>query len=296
MLKKLRKRFIFFNMLTISCLLCILAFLIYLGSRNNRSATSYIALILLILPIVYAGSSAISKFALLPIKRSWQKQLDFTADASHELRTPLAVIRTNLEIVMDNPNGTVESQMKWLKNIEIEHMRMAKLVDDLLTLSRADTSEQSLFKTTFLLDVSIQKVIETFQPVCEQKEIVLTYEIEPHISLIGDESRITQLIVILLDNAFQYTKSGGNITLMLHRKAKELELTVQDTGVGISKEDIDKIFDRFYRVANTRQQNPDGSGLGLSIAKWIVVQHNGSIHAESTLGRGTTFFVNFQTN
>lgn len=293
MLKKLRKQFILFNMLIISCVLCILALLVFLGSKNDISAMRLLSAILFSLSIVFVGSFLISKFALLPIKRSWQKQLDFTADASHELRTPLTVIRTNLEIVLDNQNETVESQMKWLTNIEAEHMRMTKLVDDLLTLSRADTGEQNLYQSTFLIDEVIQKVVDTFKPVCEQKQISLTSAIEPHISFHGDENRISQLIVIFLDNAVHYTSSGGDINLILQRKDKGLELTVRDTGSGISKADIKNIFDRFYRVANTRQQHPDGSGLGLSIAKWIVEQHNGSIDVKSNLGNGSTFFINF---
>lgn len=291
MLKELRRRFIIFNMIVITCVLVVLALLVFFGSRSKLPPHRFLIVIIASLTLVFAASYIISEFVLLPIKHSWQKQLDFTADASHELRSPLAAIKTNLEIVLDSPNESVESQMKWLHNIETEHTRITKLVNDLLTLSRADTGEQSLFTTTFLLDEVIENVVDTFQPACQQKKISLVSDMEHSISFSGDESRISQLIVILLDNAVQYTKSGGSITIELHRKGNGLELKVQDTGVGISKEDIKKIFDRFYRANNIRQQNPNGSGLGLSIAKWIVEQHNGKIYVESDQGKGTTFFV-----
>lgn len=291
MVKELRKRFILFNMMVIACVLVVLAGFVFWGSRNDPSIGRFIPTIVISLILVFSASLTISKFALQPVKQAWQKQLDFTADASHELRTPLAVIKTNLEIVMDSPEQTVESQMKWLRNIEVEHTRMTKLVEDLLTLSRADTEEQSLFPSIFLLDETAQKVIDTIQPLCGQKSITLIQNIESDISFEGDEKRITQLMVILLDNAVQYTKANGNITLALRKTEKEILLTVQDTGAGIAKEDTGKIFERFYRVDQTRQQNPDGSGLGLSIAKWIAEQHHGSISLKSSLGKGTIFSV-----
>lgn len=295
MIKNLRKRFIAFNMVVIFCVIVILSFIVSSGTKSNLTVDRYVVAIVVSLVLVFIASYIISKFALKPVKHAWQKQLDFTADASHELRTPLAVIKTNLEIVLDNPNETVESQLKWLKNIEIEHTRMTKLVEDLLTLSRADTGEQSLFTSTFLLDETAQVAINTFQSVCQQKELDLTHNIETNIPFSGDEKRISQLIIILLDNAVQYTQPKGKIHFELHKKENAIEFSVQDTGVGIFEEDTAKIFERFYRVNNTRQQNPDGSGLGLSIARWIVEQHKGKISVDSKLGKGTIFSVVFHT-
>lgn len=293
MIKNLRKRFIAFNIVVIFCVIVILSFIVSSGTKSNLTVDRYVVAIVVSLVLVFIASYIISKFALKPVKHAWQKQLDFTADASHELRTPLAVIKTNLEIVLDNPNETVESQLKWLKNIEIEHTRMTKLVEDLLTLSRADTGEQSLFTSTFLLDETAQVAINTFQSVCKQKELDLTHNIETNILFCGDEKRISQLIIIFLDNAVQYTQPKGSISFELHKKENEIKISVQDTGAGISKEDTTKIFERFYRANNTRQQNPDGSGLGLSIAKWIVEQHKGKICVDSKLGEGTIFSVVF---
>lgn len=292
MIHNLRIRFVFFNVLIISVILSILALTIFLGSRNEVSLHRLIMIVILSLILVFIGSLTISKFAIAPISRSWQKQLDFTADASHELRTPLAVIRTNLEIVLDSPKETVESQLKWLENIETEHLRMTRLVEDLLTLSRSDAGEQGIQKVEFVLDEVLEQVIHKFQSVCEQKSIrLISDEIEHQIPLLGDPKRIEQLLVILLDNACQYTPKGGQVRVTLQRREKRVVCTISDTGIGIGEQDLNKIFDRFYRVTESRKRNPDGSGLGLAIAKWIVEQHHGRIRISSILGEGSSFII-----
>jgi signal transduction histidine kinase len=231
----------------------------------------------------------LSKKAVRPVEKAWQKQLDFTADASHELRTPIAVIQTNLELVIDSPKETIESQMKWLKNIEAENKRMAKLVEDLLILSRVDTDQQALEIETFMLDEVVLEVLAPFEPIASGKNIELEVHVNDKIAFSGDRKRIKQLFVILVDNALNYTDSTGAVTVSLDHSEKEITLTVSDTGHGIESEHLDKIFDRFYRVTKTRKLNQDGSGLGLSIAKWIVQEHGGTIGVTSTLSVGTTF-------
>jgi len=245
--------------------------------------------------MVFVGSLILSKMATRPIQEAWQKQLNFTADASHELRTPITVIQTNLDLVMDNREQTVESQMKWLKNIEMENKRMAKLVGDLLTLSRADTHQQMLEKETFMLNETISETFESFEPIANEKNIKLNVNIGNKITFCGDRKRIKQLIVILLDNAINYTDSGM-ITVDLTQCEKKTTVIVSDTGYGIEAEHISKIFDRFYRVEKTRRINQDGLGLGLSIAKWIVQEHGGVIRVTSELKVGTSFAVHFPSN
>lgn len=291
MLKSLRKRFILFSVLVISSIVVILGLLVFLGPTSNLTAQKFITTILLGIGMVFVGSWLLSKAAIRPIKEAWQKQLDFTADASHELRTPIAVIRTNLELVMDSPEETVESQMKWLQNIEAENKRMARLVEDLLTLSRADTNQQTLEMETFLLDEVISEAIVLLEPVADRKNIKLEVHINSKMDFHGDRKRIKQLLVILTDNALNYTDGPGTVTISLTGSEKEVNLMVSDTGYGMEKEHLNKIFDRFYRVNKTRNLNQDGSGLGLSIAKWIIQEHGGTIQAESSPGIGTTFTV-----
>jgi len=291
MIKSLRKRFVFFNMLVISSIAVIIGLSMFLGSPNNDvSAYRHIATILLVVIMVYVGSLILSKLAIRPIQASWQKQLDFTADASHELRTPITVIQTNLDLVMDSPEETVESQMKRLKNIEAENARMTKLVEDLLTLSRADTDQPMLVKEIFMLDEAISEALLPFEPIASEKNIKLNVVVNNQIAFYGDRKRIQQLAVILIDNALHYTDFGA-ITVDLARNEKEIIITVSDTGHGIEAEHLGKVFDRFYRVSKTKNLNQNGTGLGLAIAKWIAQEHGGRIQATSTVGMGTSFVV-----
>jgi signal transduction histidine kinase len=290
MIKSLRKRFVLFSVLVISSIIIIMALFIFVGSPNHLPTHRYVIILSISFVLVFLGSWLLSKEAVKPIQAAWQKQLDFTADASHELRTPIAVIQTNLDLVMDSPDETVESQMKWLKNIEAENKRMAKLVEDLLTLSRSDTNQQTLEMETFMFDEAIAEALAPLEPVAKEKNIVLDTNIDNRIAFLGDRKRMKQLIVILADNALKYTDSG-TVTVSLTRTENEIVLTVSDTGQGIGAEHLDKIFNRFYRVAKTRKLNQDGSGLGLSIAKWIVQEHRGTIEATSTPGAGTAFTV-----
>jgi len=291
MIKNLRKRFILFSVLVISSILVIISLLVYLGPTSTLSIQKLAATILISIGMVFAGSWLLSKLAIMPVKLAWQKQLDFTADASHELRTPIAVIRTNLELVMDSPKKTVESQMKWLQNIEAENRRMAKLVDDLLTLSRADTNQQVLEMTDFMLDETISKALIPFTPVAKQKNIAQEARLNSQTTFYGDRRRMEQLVVILVDNALKYMDGSGKVYISLTQYEKGVKLEVSDTGSGMEPEHLAKIFDRFYRVVNNRKQNQDGSGLGLSIAKWIVQEHRGTIRVESKPGVGTTFAI-----
>jgi signal transduction histidine kinase len=295
MIKSLRKRFIIFSVMVISLVIIIAALIIYVGSDRTISETHtpiehYFISLSLIIVIVFAGSWFLSKLAVKPIQNAWQKQLDFTADASHELRTPITVIQTNLDVVMDNSCDIIANQMKWLKNIEAENKRMARLVEDLLTLSRADTNQQVSEKETFMIDETLIDALAPFIPVAEKKGLSFNIDVQKNTAFYGDKKRITQLLVILVDNAFHYTKSGA-VNVFLHKTEHELTLIVKDTGSGIAAEHANKIFDRFYRVTNTRGMHQDGSGLGLPIAKWIVTEHKGSISVESSLGKGSTFTV-----
>lgn len=239
--------------------------------------------------LVFCGSWFISGKALKPINKAWQRQMEFTADASHELRTPLSVIRTNLELVMDNQEQTVVSQDRWLMNIKIETDRLIRLVENLLTLARSDAHQQTMETSCFYLDEALMEIITPHQPLALSKNILLTTDFESKVEMVGDKNRFKQLTVILLDNAIKYTHDGGRIEILLHKKEKMVELVVSDSGIGIAKEHIPKIFDRFYRVDPARSHI--GAGLGLAIAQWIVKEHGGTISAESVVDKGTRFII-----
>ncbi|KPU46150.1 alkaline phosphatase synthesis sensor protein PhoR [Oxobacter pfennigii] len=246
--------------------------------------------------LVFIGSLFMAGKAVKPIKEAWEKQKNFTADASHELRTPLSVIQANLELVMENKYDTVESQYKWLENIYWESNHMTKLTGDLLLLARADSGQKLLEMENLLLSSSIEEAAAPFVPVAHEKNIKMDFSIEPNVTFFGDELRLKQLAVILIDNAVKYTPSGGSISLGLKNNRDNIEITVSDTGEGIDKEHLDKIFERFYRVDKARNSENGGTGLGLSIACWIVKEHHGTISVNSALGKGTTFNVMLPKN
>lgn len=243
------------------------------------------------LTLVFFISLFLANKAIKPVKASWEKQNAFVADASHELRSPLAVITSNLEIVMENENGTVGSQNKWLGNIQSELERIKKLVDDLLFLARSDAEDEEMSKGSFDLSGLLYKIINTFTPLAQKKGLKLVLHNKNNVTVFGNEFRIRQLITILLDNAIKYTNSGGKIELILEVGASTYQLSIKDNGEGIPREHLNRIFDRFYRVDKSRSRSHGGSGLGLAIAKCIVKEHNGRINVISEVGKGTEFTV-----
>jgi len=291
-MNKLRRRFITFNMIIISAIMAFMAALIYFGSPTQIPIVRLLGITIITLGLVLIGSFLLSKIAMKPIQTSWQRQLDFTADASHELRTPLAVMQTNLELVMDNPDETVGSQIKWLNNIHVETIRMTRLVEDLLTLSRDDAGAKTLEYSYFLLNSVAVDTATLFETVANQKDIVIQVIADEEIQFWGDCSRIKQLLNILVDNAVKYMDKPGSILITLSKKDKTIQIAVSDMGKGIAPEHLTKVFNRFYRAENEKQ-TVDGFGLGLSIAEWIVREHGGSIHAESIVGEGTRFITHF---
>ena len=287
-MNKLRKRFIVFNVAIIGAIVAFVAVLIFFASSAQMTATRLISVAIVMLLLVLIGSALSSKIAMKPIQASWQRQLDFTADASHELRTPLAVIQTNLELVMDNPQETVGDQLKWLDNMHRETVRMTQLVDNLLTLSRGDAGAKALEYSLFSLVAVAEETAALFRPAANQKGIDIAIQIEANadIQLWADVSRIRQLLAILVDNAVKYMGKPGCITIALSQSSHDVQVLVSDTGNGIEPEHLARIFDRFYRAG---QQRAEGFGLGLPIAEWIAKEHGGSIRATSVVGKGACF-------
>lgn len=227
--------------------------------------------------------------ALVPIRQSWNKQHRFVADASHELRTPLTVVQANLELLFRHPEETVEHESVKIHTALNEVKRMNKLVAELLTLARSDSGEPEFSFQPFHFDVMLKDIAGQFLQLAQAKNICLEMQVETGIEAIGDEDRLRQVVVILLDNALKYTPAHGEISLTCRKQKQRVEVKVKDTGVGIAEEDLPHIFDRFYRSDKARRRSERGTGLGLSIAQWIVAGHAGSLRVESKLGQGATF-------
>ncbi|WKY44254.1 ATP-binding protein [Eubacteriaceae bacterium ES2] len=241
----------------------------------------------------FLGGYFLSGRSLIPIKKTFQRQQEFLADASHELRTPIAVIQTNLEVVKTSGEETVESQKIWLDNAYGEVRRMQRIVEDLMFLARADSGDLQAQKTAVDLTFLLKVVSEKMAPLAAKKSISLYNNVAEELLIEGDEKQITQVFVILLDNAIKYSGDSTVIKINAQRVNSGIQVQVSDQGIGIPEADIKKVTQRFYRVDKARSRTEGGTGLGLSIAKWIVAEHQGELRIESQENEGTTVTVYF---
>jgi heavy metal sensor kinase len=219
-----------------------------------------------------------------------ERQRRFTADASHELRTPLAALSAEIELALERPRTTDEYQQT-LRNVADDATRLNGLVHELLTLARVDAGQERLTLETVVLDVLVEGVLETLTPLAEQRGVKLSSGSLEHLQVVGDQTRLTQLIVNLVDNGLKYTEAGGAVTVSVCRADSSAVIQVRDTGRGIPAADVRHIFERFYRVDAGRARSQGGTGLGLAICEWIARAHGGHITVQSVVGHGSTFTV-----
>ena len=224
------------------------------------------------------------------VENSFQQIKRFTADASHELKTPLTILRGEIEVGLKRLRTPEEYQKILASNLE-EVKHMSRMVEDLLTLARADMGALELRKEVVDLGGLVREVWEEVRLWAEDKGVELLFQEDGEARIMGDRGRLRQLALNLIDNAIKYTPSGGRVELRVVRDGDEVTFSVADTGEGIPAEDLQRIFERFYRVDKARSRQRGGTGLGLSICKWIAEAHGGRISAESELGRGSKFHV-----
>jgi heavy metal sensor kinase len=225
------------------------------------------------------------------IEASFLRVTQFTADASHELRTPVSLIRTEAELALRRSRDEAEYRES-LRHILEESERTTLLIEQLLELARADSERGSVDLHALDLRETLRNVAEGWQQVAVLRDLAFSSTISGETTyVLGDQSLLRRLADILLDNAFKYTPSSGSVRLVLEHSGEKVVVTVQDSGVGIAKEEQGKIFERFYRLDKSRNRAQGGAGLGLAIARWIVAQHHGSISVESTPGQGSIFRV-----
>lgn len=235
----------------------------------------------------------LANWAVKPIKKSWEQQRQFVADASHELKTPLTVILANTDIILAHKTDTINNQIKWINYIKTEGERMTTLVNDLLFLAKTDANKNEVvFSKINFSDITWNCVLP-FESVAFEEEKIIDTEITPDIYINGDSNRLKQLICILIDNAIKYSNEKGTIKVTLTKNQDKVLLSVNNTGNPIPKEKIPHLFERFYRVDESRARKRDGYGLGLAIGKTIVDSHNGKIYVKSSEVEGTTFSAVF---
>lgn len=263
---------------------------------SERHLTENITWILLFLTIFFSILFGFMGYyfagqAIKPIKTAFYKQEKFVSDASHELRTPLSIFYSSIDLLNKEEKENLSSfGQEVLGDVKAEAELMKKLVEDLLFLARSDKNMLDLEKEKVNLSELTYSNYKRFWSKTGEK-IVFSKDIQEEICCICDKTRMQQLLYILLDNAFRYTKEG-KIELSLRMNAGKIELSVSDTGCGIPSNDLPYIFDRFYRGDLSREKG--GSGLGLSIAHAIVNAHGGKIHACSEWGKGSIFTVIFE--
>jgi heavy metal sensor kinase len=226
------------------------------------------------------------------IEKAFTRQRRFVADASHELRTPVAAIRSMTDVVLAQ-NEPVESEeyKSVLRDVNSEAERLGHLINGLLLLARSDENQVLFEREPVRLDLLATDVAATIEPLATERCITLEVIAKQDITVMGDEVRLIQVIMNLLDNAVTYSNRGAKVTLEVKAVHNQAIIMVSDTGIGIAADQLDHIFERFYRVDPARSRAAGSTGLGLAIVDWIVHAHEGHITVESEVGKGTTFTI-----
>jgi two-component system phosphate regulon sensor histidine kinase PhoR len=215
---------------------------------------------------------------------------DFVANVSHEFKTPLTAIQGFAETLLAGAMDDPQNRIRFLQIILDHSRRLARLTDDLLELSKMDADRVDLEVDRLSVSQFVQSCIETTQRSAAEKNLRVSVNLKNSLpDIAADRRRLAEVLQNLLDNAVQYTPSGGRITVSASSDGEEVEFTVSDTGIGIPKVDQPRIFERFYRVDVARSREVGGTGLGLSIAKHLVEAHGGRIWVESEVGQGSQF-------
>ena len=242
-----------------------------------------------LLAIIFFISLLFSNRAMRPVSEAWDKQKQFVADASHELKTPLTAINANIDVLLSKSDSKIKDEEKWLRYVQTEVQRISELTGNLLFMARMDADVPTVRVKTSVSEI-VESAVLNFEAVAFEKGIKIEDDIVPDVYAIIDSLQITRLVVILLDNAIKYSPKNETVYVSLRKQGKDhIELSVRNTGSVIVQEDIEKIFDRFYRVDESRSSV--GYGLGLSMAKEIVKSHRGKINVKSSPENGTEFII-----
>lgn len=255
---------------------------------DNAETLLLITLIVAVgtLLLVFILVSVFSKKAIKPIIESTEKQKQFITDAGHEIKTPIAIISANAD-VLELMHGSNE----WITSVRNQTTRLDKLVKNMLMLSKMDEGNIQLVFNTFDISSTVAETAGSFATMADMQNKDFIIDINPGLKLHGDESSIQQLISTLADNAIKYSNDGGTIKISLSQTKKGIKLEVYNTTDSIDMNNLDKLFDRFYRSDSSRSRETGGYGIGLSIAKSIVEAHQGKITVHSDDGKSISFTV-----
>ncbi|BBD62045.1 integral membrane sensor signal transduction histidine kinase [Nostoc sp. HK-01] len=246
--------------------------------------------ILITLVLSGIGGTFLTRQAMQPIEESFQRLKQFTADASHELRSPLMAIKINAELPLEYPLEIGPKDAEKFQAIASATNQMTRLTEDLLFLARTDKVPNGDWNSLNLTSI-LENLLLLYKPQAQAKQINLISQLTENLYLMGDSVQLTRLFCNLIENALHYTPSKGVIEIKTTRIGSQIYAKVQDTGIGIAPEHIDKVFERFWRADKSRSYNCGGSGLGLAIAQAIAQSHGGLITVTSQLGFGSCFNV-----
>ncbi len=226
------------------------------------------------------------------LDQAFSRQRRFVADASHELRTPVAVIRNKTDVALLGAR-TQQDYITVLQGINAEAERLGHLISDLLALARGDEGRTQFEREPVRLDLVAGAVAANADLLAADRGILLQVQAPRPVTILGDEARLIQVVMNLVENAVRYTNPGGRVTVTVEAQQDQALLLVRDTGIGIAPEHLPHLFERFYRAdpARRRTGGSSSSGLGLSIVEWIVRAHGGTVAVESRVGRGSSFTV-----
>ncbi|SHK55774.1 two-component system, OmpR family, sensor histidine kinase CiaH [Clostridium cavendishii DSM 21758] len=272
----------------------IIQLLINTNSENKLLEKLFTILIFggtFIIILSIGASFYLTEKSMKPILESWEKQRQFVENASHELRTPLTIIQTKLEALLKEPNSKIIDKVEYISMPLSETRRLSKLVSSLLTLARADSNSTEIEIENLNIKALIYEIVETYKEIGELEEKSVRLEFNGDEFINCDKDRIKQLLIILLDNAMKYTDSNGVIEVIVNNSKTEFILCIEDDGIGVKSENRQRIFERFFREDKARSRETGGSGLGLSIAYWIVKKHGGNIMCIENRPKGSIFKV-----
>ncbi len=222
-----------------------------------------------------------------------QKRQEFVSNASHELKTPLSSIKLISDSLIQNPDAPREMEVEFLNDMNLQVERLTRIINKLLALTKMDDSAAVSRMEFTVMDVTelTSNVVKALKPLAESKNVQLDYESDIGIFSRIEKDRLWEAFYNILDNSIKYTKEGGHVKMTVEREDNCAVVTIADTGIGIAKDEVYKIFDRFYRVDKARARETGGTGLGLSIALTAVELHGGNIQVESEEGIGSRFKI-----
>lgn len=260
---------------------------------NSRKQLLFTMLNVIILFCIFTYFIALylTKNVLKPIEITWNNQAKFIQNASHELRTPITIVSSKLEGILKHPDNTVSDEVEAIADAMNETRRLKKMINDLLILVKEDYVDL-LVKEEFDLEELVKDLCDNFFDVALiQNKTLKFYSNIDNKMIISDKNKLRQLLVIFIDNAFKYTEKEDYIKISLKEKNQKIYISIEDNGIGIKKEEIPHLFDRFFRSENVRSKDIDGSGIGLSIAQLLSERLKYKLTVDSEYGKWTKFEI-----